>query len=125
MSTIHPLLLAELAHKKSFHICTHTTTSTLFLAHLEQVLPCLLLLTPYIQGYLKEHVLSVWSISQTMNSRYRTLFSYKPGPMLSFFRHTLRSRFQNLDLFRRHQKFLGASEAEKKQSQLHHFLGKK
>ena len=32
-------------------------------------------------------------------SRYRTLFLYKPDPMPSFFRHTLRSRIQNLNLF--------------------------
>ncbi len=48
--------------------------------------------------------------------RYRTLFSYKPDPMPSFFRHTLRSRIQNLNLFWGPQKFLGASEAGKKNS---------
>ena len=49
-----------------------------------------------------------------------------PDPMPSFFRHTLRSRIQNLNLFWGPQKFLGASEAgKKKQSQLHHFFGKK
>jgi hypothetical protein len=30
--------------------------------------------------------------------RYRTLFPYNPDPMPSFFRHTLRSRIQNLVL---------------------------
>ena len=53
-------------------------------------------------------------------------FQYKADPMPIFFSHTLRSRIQNLKLFRGPQKFLGASEAEKKKkSQLHHFLGKK
>ena len=33
-----------------------------------------------------------------LHIRYRTLFPYKPGPMPSFFRHTLRSRIQNLNL---------------------------
>ena len=47
-------------------------------------------------------------------NRYRTLFPYKPDPMPSFFRHTLRSRIQNLNLFWGPQKFLGASEAGKK-----------
>ena len=32
-------------------------------------------------------------------TRYRTLFPYKPDPMPSFLRHTLRSRIQNLNLF--------------------------
>ena len=32
-------------------------------------------------------------------SRYRTLFPYKPDPMPSFFRHTLRSRIQKLGCF--------------------------
>ena len=36
--------------------------------------------------------------------------------MPSFFRHTLRSRIQNLNLFWGPQKFLGASEAGKKKS---------
>ena len=45
--------------------------------------------------------------------RYRTLFQYKPGPMPSFFRHTLRSRIQNLNLFWGPHKFFGASEAGK------------
>ena len=59
-------------------------------------------------------------------SRYRTLFPYKPDPMPSFLRHLLRWRIQNLNLFWGLQKFLEASEAEKKkQSQVHHFLGKK
>ena len=31
--------------------------------------------------------------------RYRTLFPYKPDPMPSFSRHTLRSRIQTLNLF--------------------------
>ena len=52
--------------------------------------------------------------------RYRTLFSYKPGPMPSFLSYTLRSRIQNVDLFWGPQKFLRASEAgKKKQPQLH------
>jgi hypothetical protein len=46
--------------------------------------------------------------------RYRTLFPYKPDPMSSFLRLTLRSRIQNLYLFWGPQKFLGASEAGKK-----------
>ena len=54
------------------------------------------------------------------------LFSYKPGPMHGFLRHTLRSRIQNMNLFWEPQLFLRASEAGKKQQpQLHHFLDKK
>ena len=46
--------------------------------------------------------------------------------MPSFLRHLLRWRIQNLNLFWGLQKFLEALEAEKKkQSQVHHFLGKK
>ena len=54
-----------------------------------------------------------------LSNRSRTLFQCKP----SFFRHILRSRIQTLNLFWGPQKFLGASEADKKkQPQLHHFL---
>ena len=53
----------------------------------------------------------LWFIS---TGRYRTLFPYKPDPMPSFYRRSLRSRIQNLNLFWGPQKFLGASEAEKK-----------
>ena len=61
-----------------------------------------------------------------INLRYMTLFSYKPGSMPSFLRHTLRSRIQNADLFWGSQKFLRASEVgKKKQPQLHHFLEKR
>ena len=35
----------------------------------------------------------------TWRGRYRTIFPYKPDPMPISFRHTLRSRIQNLDLF--------------------------
>jgi hypothetical protein len=47
-----------------------------------------------------------------INNRYRTLFSYKPDPMPSFIRHTLRSRIQNLSAVGLKQKFLRASEEE-------------
>mgnify|MGYP007048501654 CR=1 FL=1 len=47
-------------------------------------------------------------------SRYRTLFPYKPDPKPSFFRHTLSSRIQNLNLFWGPQKFLGPQKRERK-----------
>ena len=33
------------------------------------------------------------------STTYRSLFLYKPGPMPSFFKHTLRSKIQKLNLF--------------------------
>jgi hypothetical protein len=48
--------------------------------------------------------------------RYKTLFPYKPDPMPSFLKHSLRSRVQNLSFLWGPQKFLGASEAGKKQA---------
>ena len=63
---------------------------------------------------------------KALNSRYRTLFPYKPDPRPTFLRHTQRSRIQKLGLFWGPQKILRASEAGKKKwPKLHHFLGKK
>ena len=62
----------------------------------------------------------------TRQSRYRTLFPYKPAPRPTFLRHTQRSRIQKLGLFWGLQKIFRASEAVKKKwPKIHHFLGKK
>ena len=63
--------------------------------------------------------------TKVINTRYRTLFPYKPDPRPTFLRHTQRSRIQKLGPFRGPQKILRASEAGKKKwLKLHHFLGK-
>ena len=46
-----------------------------------------------------KYVVHIGDQNASVVNRYRTLFPFKPDPMPSFFRHTLRSRIQNLNLF--------------------------
>ena len=106
------LCIMHIGNNKKQNFTTHFFLSKLFSNHWTWKCDC--------------HILPYSTHFRYMSNRYRTLFPYKPDLMHSFFRHTLRSIIQNLNLFWGPQKFLGASEAEKrKQPQLHHFLVKK